>query len=281
MSHSSMYFKFKMFKLEIIGGHGMMEIMTEMLLIEPREGWTKLVLNRPDVRNALNTAVLATLAETLDRLAMDAGCRAVLMCGTGGNFAAGADLGEIEHKGRIDGAKDPRKGHWAQIRRFPKPLVAAVDGYCLGGGLELALLADCIVLGASAKLGLPETNLGLIPGAGGCQRLTALIGRARATRMVLTGEIIEARLAHDWGIAGWLSDGVAESDAETLTAKLAQRAPLALQAAKQALVAASESAHTEDLANERASFEALLDSADKREGIAAFREKRKPIFQGK
>lgn len=258
----------------------MIGVMKEILLVEAREGWTKLVLNRPDVRNALNTALLAALAGELDRLALDADCRAVLVCGAGGNFAAGADVGEIEHKGRIDGANDPRKGHWAQIRSFPKPLVAAVDGYCLGGGLELALMADCVVLGANALLGLPETNLGLIPGAGGSQRLTALIGRARAGRMVLTGEIIEARLAYEWGVAAWFSESIAEPEAEALAAKLAQRAPLALQAAKKALIAASEAAHTEGLANERASFEALLDSADKREGIAAFRERRKPMFRG-
>ena len=137
-----------------------------------------------------------------------------------------------------------------------------------------------MVLGANAMLGLPETNLGLIPGAGGSQRLTALIGRARAARMVLTGEIIDARLAHEWGVAAWLSENGAEPDAEALAAKLAKRAPLALQAAKKALVAASEAALTEGLAQERASFEALLDSADKREGITAFREKRKPVFRG-
>ena len=196
-----------------------------------------------------------------------------------GNFAAGADITEIETKTAAEGAVDPRKAHWATIRAFPKPLVAAIDGFALGGGLELALMADMIVLGADAKLGLPETNLGLIPGAGGAQRLLALAGRARATRMVLGGEIINASTAYAWGIAAWLSEGPALPEAEALIARLYKRAPLALQAAKATLVLGDEKSLA--LPEERAAFETLLDSADKVEGIRAFREKRKPEFSGK
>lgn len=248
------------------------------LIVEPHGAWTRLVLNRPEVKNALNTALLARLAEVLSDLAVDPGCRAVLLTGVEGNFAAGADITEIEGKSAAEGATDPRKMHWAAIRAFPKPLVAAVDGFALGGGFELALMADCLVLGATAKVGLPETNLGLIPGAGGTQRLLSLVGRARAARLVLTGEILPAVTAHDWGIAGWLSDGPAEDVARPLAEKLADRAPLALQAAKAALVAGAEGALALD--QERAGFEALLDTADKTEGIRAFRERRKPGFTG-
>lgn len=247
------------------------------LLVEPQAGWTRLVLNRPDVRNALNTALLADLAAILQRLAGDPACRAVLICGAGGNFAAGADIGEIERKSAAEGAADPRKAHWAAIRAFPKPVIAAVDGFALGGGLELALMADLMVLGQTARLGLPETNLGLIPGAGGGQRLLALIGRARASRMVLTGEIIDAATGFDWGLAGWLAEGSALPEAEALGNRIATRAPLALQAAKRALVAGDDAARA--FAVERAGFEALLDTADKAEGIRAFREKRKPQFR--
>lgn len=248
------------------------------LLTHPREGWTLLTLNRPAARNALNTALLGDLAAELGRLDADPDCRAVVLTGAEGNFAAGADIGEIEHKGAAEGAADPRKQHWSDIRGFSKPLVAAVDGFALGGGFELALMADCLVLGASARVGLPETSLGLIPGAGGGQRLMALAGRARATRLVLTGEIIDAATAFDWGIGGWLAESEALPVAESLAGRLAGRAPLALRAAKRALVAGSESAL--DLAGERAGFEALLDSADKAEGIRAFREKRRPQFRG-
>lgn len=248
------------------------------LIVTPSEGWTLLTLSRPAARNALHTALLAAIAQALTGLAQDRACRAVVLTGADGNFAAGADITEIEHKGSAEGAADARKRHWSCIRSFSKPLVAAVDGFALGGGFELALMADCLVLGSTARVGLPETSLGLIPGAGGGQRLLALVGRARATRLVLTGEIIDAATAFDWGIAGWLADGPALPAAEELAARLAGRAPLALQAAKRALVSGDEGRL--DLAGERAAFEALLDSADKSEGIRAFRDKRKPVFRG-
>jgi enoyl-CoA hydratase len=251
----------------------------EHLLVEPQGGWVRLVLNRPEAKNALNTALLAALAEVLNRLAADDACRAVLLCGTDGNFAAGADIGEIEHKGSAEGAADPRKAYWAAIRAFPKPLAAAVDGFALGGGLELALMADLLVVGPTARLGLPESNLGLIPGAGGGQRLMARVGPAKAARMVLTGEIIDAETAFDWGLASHLAEGPAVEAGADLAAKLAKRAPLAVMAAKRALVEGAETALA--LATERAGFEALLDSEDKAEGIRAFREKRRPVYQGR
>ncbi|WP_151719376.1 enoyl-CoA hydratase-related protein [Gemmobacter serpentinus] len=247
-------------------------------LIETDEGgWTRLVLNRPEARNALNTRLLADLAAALERLARDATCRAVLITGANGNFAAGADIAEIEGKTTTEGAVDPRKDHWAAIRAFPKPLVAVVEGFALGGGLELALMADLLIAGPAAKMGLPETNLGLIPGAGGGQRLLARIGPARAARLVLTGEIIDAKTAYDWGLASYLASD-AQAEGAALAASLALRAPLAQQAAKAALIEGAEAALA--LATERAAFEALLDSADKAEGIAAFREKRRPDFRG-
>lgn len=240
------------------------------LIITHEPGWTRLTLNRPAQRNALNTALLGDLARALRAAEADPACRAVVITGAEGNFAAGADIGEIEHKTSAEGAVDPRKAHWAAIAGFGKPLIAAVEGFCLGGGFELALMADLMVLGPKARLGLPETNLGLIPGAGGLSRLQARVGRARACRMGMLGEVIDRDTALDWGIAAFAADDAGAMAADLAT-RLAGRAPLALAAAKQALA---------DPARERALFEALLDTADKAEGIKAFREKRKPEFRG-
>jgi len=270
-------FKLEIFQLEIFTPRAKIGCMD--LVIDHMEGWARLTLDRPAHRNALNTALLAALAQALAACAVDPALRAVVLTGAAGNFAAGADIAEIEAKSAADRVADPRKTYWAEIRAFPKPLVAAVDGFALGGGFELALMADLLVLGSTARVGLPETNLGLIPGAGGGQRLMALAGRARAMRMVLTGEVIDAATAHAWGIATHLADGPAMDVAEPLAAKLAGRAPLALMAAKAALIAGEEKALA--LAEERAAFEALLDTDDKAEGIRAFRERRKPEFHGK
>lgn len=249
------------------------------LIIDHMGAWARLTLHRPAQRNALNTGLLAAVAEALAACAADPALRAVVLTGAEGNFAAGADIAEIAAKTAAEGAVDPRKAHWAAIRAFPKPLVAAVDGFALGGGFELALMADLMVLGPTARLGLPETNLGLIPGAGGGQRLMALAGRARAMRMVLTAEMIDAATAFDWGIASYLAEGPALGFAEPLAIRLAERAPLALMAAKAALLAGEETALALEV--ERKAFEALLDSGDKAEGIRAFRDRRTPEFRGK
>ncbi len=248
------------------------------LIVDSFAGWTKLTLNRPDVANALSTALLASIAAALDRLADDRNCRAVVICGAAGNFASGADIDEIEAKSTAAGAIDPRKAYWSAIRVFPKPIIAAVDGVALGGGLELALLADLMVVGGTARLGLPETSLGLVPGAGGGQRLMSRIGPALAARMVLMGEIIDAAQAEAWGLCAYRVAGSALDEAEVLAARLAARAPLALIAAKRALVNGAEARLA--FKDERTGFEALLDSTDKLEGIRAFRERRKPEFKG-
>lgn len=248
-------------------------------LVETRRGrWVHLELNRPAVRNALSNALLANLGDRMLRLAEDPGCRVVLISGVGGDFSSGANLAELAARSAARGRRDVSKAHWAAIRGFAKPLIAAVDGACLGAGFELALIADFLVLGGTARLGLPETTLGLMPGAGGSQRLCALAGRARAMRMVLSGEVIEAATAVEWGIAGWHVAGSALPEAVALAERLAARAPLALAAAKAAILAADEGRLAFGV--ERAGFEALLDTTDKAEGIAAFRARRQADFKG-
>ncbi|MCX7888299.1 MAG: enoyl-CoA hydratase-related protein [Rhodobacteraceae bacterium] len=253
---------------------------TDELLVDSRAGWVLLTLNRPARRNALTTALLGRLADALVAAAADPAVRAVVVTGAGGSFAAGADIGEMADKTAAESAADPRKGHWARIAAFPKPLIAAVDGPALGGGFELVLNADIVVLGATARLGLPETSLGLIPGAGGTQRLTALVGRSRAARMILLGEIVDQATAGAWGIASILAAGDALPEAAALADRLAGRAPLALRDAKAAVRAAAEAGLAEGFRLERALFEALHDSADKAEGVRAFLERRQPAFRG-
>lgn len=252
----------------------MSELQTEMA-----EGWARLRLVRPERRNALNTALLQKLAAEMGRLDADPAVRAIVISGEGGNFAAGADIDEIAEKSSADGRSDPRKAAWAAIRATRTPVIAAVEGYCLGGGFELALMADMMVVAPEARLGLPESSLGIVPGAGGAERLTALAGRARAMRLVLTGEMIPGTTAHDWGVAAWLSE-TPQDEAEAIAIRIAARAPLALATAKAMVVAASEGPLAGALDTGRAGFEALLDTADKAEGIAAFRARRKPDFIG-
>lgn len=270
-------FKLEIFWLEILPPR--VKITSMELVIDHMPGWVRLTLNRPAQKNALNTALLAALVDALAACAADPALRVVVLTGADGNFAAGADITEIETKTAAEGAIDPRKAYWAAIRAFPKPMIAAVDGFALGGGFELALMADLMVLGPTARVGLPETSLGLIPGAGGGQRLMALAGRARAMRMVLSGEVIDAATAFDWGIASYLADGPALEMADVLAGRLAGRAPLALMAAKATLLAGEEKSLALDV--ERKAFERLLDTDDKAEGINAFRDRRKPEFRGK
>lgn len=256
--------------------------MTEGLKVE-REGAVEvLTLSRPSVRNALNTALLAELARALTEADADPGVRLMLVRGEDGHFAAGADIDEIAGKTTVDGASDPRKQYWHRIQHLEKPLIAAVEGYCLGGGCELALSADLMVVSRQAALGQPEIRLGLIPGAGGLHRLALRLGKARSMRLALTGEHISGEQAYEWGLASHLCEvGEASEVALTLASKLSQGAPLAQRLAKAAVVMACEGQHEAGFAWERSAFETLLSSDDKAEGIAAFKAKRKATFQGK
>ena len=254
--------------------------MESYIRIELQDGFAVLTLHRPDVRNALNTGMLRKLAEALSQFDRDPAIRTVILTGAEGNFASGADVGEIADKTAVDGVHDLRAQYWETVARFRKPLVAAVEGYCLGGGFELAQRCDLTVAADNAVFGQPEIRLGLIPGAGGIQRLTTSIGKVRAMRLVLTGETITGAEAFDWGL---VSHQTAPGDALRLAAeiagKLAKGAPLAQQFAKQAVLVSLAKPEGFDL--ERRSFELLLSTEDKAEGIAAFRAKRKPEFKGR
>ncbi|GGX93984.1 2,3-dehydroadipyl-CoA hydratase [Litchfieldella qijiaojingensis] len=256
--------------------------MTDLLESRHDAGVVRLTLNRPTVRNALNTDLLGALASALDRAAQDETVRCVVVHGADSHFAAGADIDELAERSASDGPGDPRLGHWQRIQRFPKPLIAAVEGYCLGGGCELALCADLLVVANDAQLGQPEIRLGLIPGAGGLQRLAITLGKARTMHLVLTGERISGGQAYDWGLASQCcGHGEALDTALATAERLAEGPPLAQRLAKQAVLAVTETSQQAAFELGRRSFELLLSTDDKAEGIAAFRDKRPPSFSGK
>lgn len=241
----------------------------------------QLTLNRPEARNALNNALLGKLADALDAAATDTSISACLLVGNSRYFAAGADLHEMANNDLAATLHDPRPRLWARIDAFNKPLIAAVNGYALGAGCELAMLCDVVIAGDNARFGLPEITLGLMPGAGGTQRLIRCVGKALASKMVLSGEAIGAREAQQAGLVSDICPAPLTAEyALQLATTIASRAPLALQAAKQALRQAHEVSLHAGLAAERQLFTLLAATDDRREGIAAFLEKRAAEFKG-
>ncbi len=257
--------------------------MPELLITPPSEAGVQLLtLNRPKAHNALNTALLGEIADALSAAASDDGVRAVVITGGDRVFAAGADIREMAGTSAIDVLRDPRAVQRNRIDRFPKPLIAAVNGYALGGGCELAMQADIIIAGETAQFGQPEINLGLIPGAGGTQRLLRAVGKSLAMKMILSGESIDARSALAAGLVAEVSQPELTIErALKLAARIAGKSPLAVQLAKEALQHAFDSTLEGGLQFERRSFALLAASDDRNEGIAAFIEKRQPQFTGK
>jgi enoyl-CoA hydratase len=245
----------------------------------PADGVLLLRLNRPEKRNALATPLLEAIVAALAEADRDDHIRAVVLTGNDKVFAAGADLDELAAATGHDELDSPRFRAWSAIRAFPKPLIAAVEGWCLGAGMELVLRADLVVASEAAHFGQPETSLGIIPGAGGTAILPRLVGRSLAMEMVLTGEPITAERAHFAGlIARVVPDGDAVAHALDLAGKLASRAPGALRAAKASLRQTEELSLDDHLRSERKAFLSLLSGSEKVEGIAAFHEKRSPSW---
>jgi len=256
--------------------------MTDNLLISfPAQGVGLIQLNRPNVLNALNTQVLSQLAAELDRLNCDDAVRCVVLTGSSRAFAAGADIDELQLAAQGKFPEQERQMAWKAIREFPKPLIAAVNGFALGGGCELMMNADIVIGAASAKFGQPEVNLGLMPGAGGTQRLTRLVGKAVAMKLMLSGEIISAREALRIGlISEVVQPEVCLDRSLALAATIASKAGTATRAIKAAILNSYEVGLVEGLDQERAEFLRLVVAEDAAEGISAFQQKRKPAFPG-
>ena len=248
----------------------------------PGNGVKLIRLNRPEKRNALAMPVLQGICAALNEAEADASVRCVVLTGGDTVFAAGADINELASKTAVDTVNDSRANAFGRIRDFSKPLVAAVNGYCLGGGLEIAMSCDIIIAGSGAELGLPEVNLGIMPGAGGTQWLPRLVGKSLAMKMILSGEFIGAEEALRSGlVAEVVPDDQTIDRATEIAFRIAKKAPLSLVIAKDTVLRAFEMPLTQGLAYERRAFAVLLSSADKAEGTAAFLEKRKPNFQGR
>ncbi len=242
----------------------------------------QITLNRPKARNALRTQTLRELAEVLRLATADDAVRCVVLTGGPTVFAAGADITELAAHTATSILTDDRPRLWESIRRFPKPMVAAINGFSLGGGNELAMHADILIAGDTAQFGQPEVNLGIIPGAGGTQRLTLALGKSNAMLLNLTGGFMDARTALAQGLVSEVVPAPLTIErAVAIAATIAAKPPLAVRMAKEAVLKSFEVGLEQGLHAERRAFCQLFATADKQEGVNAFLEKRKPDFQGR
>ena len=247
------------------------------------DGVALVTLERPEALNALSFDLLDELANVLTRLDGDKSCRAIVITGSGTKaFAAGADILELEPQTYASLHGEHRFDVWDRLSRVGLPLIAAVRGVALGGGCELAMTCDLIVAGEDAMFGQPEIRLGVMPGAGGTQRLTRAIGKARAMEMILTGDSIGAREALSRGLVTRVVPNEATLDAALeLANRIAAMPPLAVRAAKAAVLEAHEAGLAPGLTTERQAFFRLFDTDDQAEGMAAFTQKRAPTWSGR
>ena len=257
--------------------------MSYEYVLSERDGPVGVVtINRPRQLNALSSAVLTELADALEAHERDDEVRAIVLTGGPDVFAAGADLKELGTRSVVDMMAGNRVALFDRVRGVSKPVIAAVSGYALGGGCELAMLCDMIVASETARFGQPEINVGIMPGAGGTQRLARTVGKAKAIEMVLTGDWIDAQAAERLGLVNRVvpADQVI-AEAKALANKIAAKAPLAVKLAKQAVNKAYELPLSEGVDFERKLFYLLFATEDAKEGVAAFMEKRPPTFRGR
>jgi enoyl-CoA hydratase len=253
-----------------------------LVLVERDEPVAVVRLNRPDARNALSDALMDELVAALTELDGDGAIRCIVLAGDERAFAAGADIAELAAATAVELYQAPRVVRWDAIRKLSTPLVAAVSGWCLGGGCELAMACDLIVASDTARFGQPETGLGIIPGAGGTQRLARAVGKALAMDMVLTGRVLTA---HEALAAGLVARVVAREtwleEARRVAGEIAARAPVAQRLAREALDRAFETGLDSGLDFERKALYLAFASEDAREGLSAFVEKRRPEWKSK
>ncbi|HKT83162.1 MAG TPA: enoyl-CoA hydratase-related protein [Solirubrobacterales bacterium] len=257
--------------------------MPDDLLQSSQDGNVALLrINRPEARNALSPELMEELAGELERLDPDPEVRCVVIAGSDKVFAAGADIKSMAERSFAEALRHPTASFWRRLAAIKTPMVAAVSGYALGGGCELALACDMIVAAEGASFGQPEINLGIIPGGGGTQRLARVLGKQRAMEYVLTGVRFDAATARELGLVNRVApDDAWLEEAMALAAEVAAKPPIASRLGKQAVIAAEETALSAGLENERRLYELAMATEDRVEGMRAFLEKREPNFEGK
>jgi enoyl-CoA hydratase len=252
------------------------------ILTSTEHGYAIVQLNRPEVLNALNMALMEELVDALETLDEDDRVHCTIVTGNEAAFAAGADIKEMATATAVEMLLRDQFARWDRIRKIKKPLIAAVSGFALGGGCELAMACDVIIASETARFGLPEISIGVMPGAGGTQRLTRAIGKARAMEMVLTGRPMTAHEAFE---AGLLTKVVPKEmlldEAKRIAADIAAKPPIAIRLAKETVLKAFDSMLEGGLEFERKNFYLLFASEDQKEGMKAFTEKRKPAWKGR
>ncbi len=254
----------------------------ENVLVEKDGAVVVVTLNRPQALNALSYALVKDLSLAMQELDQDDEVRVIIVTGGEKVFAAGADIKEMADRGPFDERIQERLTYRDQINKITKPVIAAVSGFALGGGCELAMSCDIIIASETARFGQPEVNLGIIPGSGGTQRLTHLLGKHRAMELVLTGDAISATEAERLGLVNRIFPvELFLEEAKNIARKIAAKPVLAIKAAKEAVLKAANAPLDEGLDYERKSFYLLFASEDRSEGMRAFLEKRKPDFKGK
>ena len=239
-------------------------------------------LHRPKVLNALNHELMEELVQALTEFDQDDEIRVIVLTGSERAFAAGADIKEMSDETTIGIMLKDRFATWDKIKNIKKPIIAAVSGFALGGGCELMMNCDIVVAAESAQLGQPEINLGVIPGAGGTQRLTRVVGKHKAMEMILTGQPISAREAKEYGLVNKVvPNEIYLEEAKAIGREIAKKSPVAARLAKESILKVYDSSISEGLLFERKNFYMLFSSEDQKEGMKAFLEKRQPTFSGK
>lgn len=275
----------KIYRLHLRGfSDNMNDMNYEFILVEPAfaERVALIRLNRPKELNALNLQLMLEVKDALLKLDESEDVRCIIITGNERAFAAGADIKQMESRTAIDMLKIDQFETWDQIRKTKKPVIAAVSGFALGGGCELAMTCDMIVASETAKFGQPEIKIGVMPGAGGTQRLTRAVGKALAMEMVLTGKFISAEEALEAGLINRVvPEEVYLDEAVKLAKEVSEMSPIAARLAKESVLKAFDTGLQEGLFFERKNFYMCFASEDQKEGMSAFVEKRKPEFKGR